>query len=45
MKQLRLSDILLVEAEALNESEKSERGCMLAPLNQVRERAREFIHV
>ncbi len=35
---LRLSDILLVEAEALNESGQS--AAALAPLNQVRERAR-----
>jgi hypothetical protein len=35
---LRLSDILLVEAEALNESGQSQAA--LAPLNQVRERAR-----
>ncbi|HEY4335251.1 MAG TPA: RagB/SusD family nutrient uptake outer membrane protein [Puia sp.] len=36
---LRLSDILLVEAEALNESGQS--GAALAPLNKVRKRARE----
>jgi hypothetical protein len=35
---LRLADILLVEAEALNESGQS--AAALAPLNQVRERAR-----
>ena len=35
---LRLSDILLVEAEALNEEGQS--AAALAPLNQVRERAR-----
>lgn len=35
---LRLGDILLVEAEALNESGQS--AAALAPLNQVRERAR-----
>ncbi len=36
---LRLADILLVEAEALNESGQSQAA--LAPLNQVRERARD----
>jgi hypothetical protein len=36
---LRLSDILLVEAEALNESGQS--GPALVPLNKVRKRARE----
>lgn len=40
---LRLADILLVEAEALNESNQS--AAALAPLNKVRKRAREsYLH-